>query len=74
MVGPEQRERAQWSAELVRLAARRRLLGAERVWAQRAGTPRQAATLRRELARVERRMAHLRALLGLPDTPEGRAG
>jgi len=39
-------------------------------WAQRAGQPHQVASLQREAARLRRRSAHLRELLGLPAPQE----
>ena len=71
MTYPGESERPHRQAELVRLEAELRQLLIAIVWAQRAGQPRQVATLRREEARRRRRIAHLRALLGLPADEEG---
>jgi hypothetical protein len=60
-----------WHAEMVRLEAERRRLAIEIGWAQRVGPPRRVADLQREEARLRRRIAHLRELLGLPDSEEG---
>ena len=58
-------------AELVRLEAELRQILIAVVWAERAGEPWRAATLRREAGRLRRRVAHLRALLDLPPAEEG---
>ena len=63
-------QRPHWHAELVRLDGELRRLAIEIGWAQRAGQPRRVAGLRREDARLRRRIAQLRALLGLPESQE----